>query len=205
MARRGAPAPLGRFDPLAACVSLWRGSSWRFRFALTRGDVAAVCPGRGLWGGGLMLRPPRAFLLGVQGLVEQHFEVGLVPQSFFGGEDFGSGEVAFRQADCNRWSGAGLCGPLTRRLRHGSLAEFAGGGGLLEAVCDKFLIILPPIGFLAFCFEGWQFRRHFGSPLLLLVVELNEAFDWFKRGYHADPVFTPCSHDEENAACICWA
>src|SRR5207247_419083 len=71
--------------------------------------------------------PP--FLLGVQSFVQQHFEVRLVPQSLLGGEGPGSGEVIFRQPDCDRWRRSGPAGPLAGNSRHGSLAEFASGFG----------------------------------------------------------------------------
>jgi hypothetical protein len=38
----------------------------------------------------------RLFIFGVQGLMEQHFQVCLVPQPFFRGEGSGSREVIFR-------------------------------------------------------------------------------------------------------------
>ena len=82
----------------------------------------------------------RPFLLGVQSLVQQHFEVRLVPQPLLGGEGSGSREVIFRQPDCDRWRRSGLAGSFAGNSRHGSLAEFARGFGLLEAVGDKVLI-----------------------------------------------------------------
>jgi hypothetical protein len=70
-----------------------------------------------------------------------------------------------------------LAGPLAGNSRHGSLAEFARGFGLLEAVCDKVLIFRPPFGLLCLSLEGWLFLGHRESPLSFLVVKLNEPFD----------------------------
>src|ERR1700686_2567817 len=86
------------------------------------------------------------FLLGVQSLVQQHFDVRLVPQPLLGGEGSGSREVIFRQPNCDRWRRSGLAGRLARNPRRAPLAEFARAFGLLEAVCDKVLIFRPPCG-----------------------------------------------------------
>ena len=43
------------------------------------GDDAGLPSSNGVLAGELMLPSARAFLLGVQGLVQQHLEVGLVP------------------------------------------------------------------------------------------------------------------------------
>src|SRR5258708_19593981 len=150
-----------------------------------------------------MLPAPRSFLLGVQSLVQQHFEIRLVPQPLLGGEGSGSGEVIFRQPDCDRWRRSGLAGPLAGESRHDSLAEFARSFGLLEAVCDKILIFRPPFGFLCLSLEGWLFLGHSGSPLSFLVVKLNEPFDWFERRYNAYPVFPPSGHPDTNPAFHC--
>ena len=153
----------------------------------------------------LWLPAARPFLLGVQSLVQQHFEVCLVPQPLLGGEGSGSREVIFRQPDGDRWRRSGLAGALAGNSRNGSLAEFARGFGLLEVVCDKVLIFRPPFGLLCLSLEGWLFLGHSGSPLSFLVVKLNEPFDWFERRYNAYPVFAPCSHHEKNAALNCRA
>ena len=108
----------------------------------------------------LWLPAARPFLLGVQSLVQQHFEVRLVPQPLLGGEGSGSREVIFRQPDCDRWRRSGLAGSFASNSRHGSLAEFARGFGLLEAVCDKVLIFRPPFGLLYLSLEGWLFLGH---------------------------------------------
>src|SRR6267143_1213364 len=145
----------------------------------------------------------RPFLLGIQSLVQQHFEVRLVPQPFLGGEGSGSREVIFRQPDRDRWRSSGLAGPFAGNARHGSLAEFARGFGLLKAVRDKVLIFCPPFGLLCLSLKGWLFLGHRGSPLSFLVVKLNEPFDWFESRYNTYPVFAPCSHHEKNAALNC--
>ena len=51
----------------------------------------------------LWLSASSPFLLGVQSLVEQHLEVGLVPQPLLGGQRSGSDEISFRQANCYGW------------------------------------------------------------------------------------------------------
>jgi hypothetical protein len=138
-------------------------------------------------------------------LVQQHFEVRLVPQPLLGGEGSGSSEVSSRQPDCDRWRSSGLAGPFASNSRHGSHAEFVRGFGLLEAVRDKILILNPPFGFLFLVLEGGLFFGHSGSPVSFLVVKLNEPFDWFERGYDAYPVFAPRSHHEKNAVLQCCA
>jgi hypothetical protein len=138
-------------------------------------------------------------------LVQEHFEVRLVPQPLLGGEDSGSREVIFRQPDCDRWRRPGLAGPFAGNSRYGSLAEFAGGFGLLEPVCNKVLIFRPPFGLLRLSLKGWKFLGHKGSPLSFLVVKMNKPFDWFERRYNAYPIFAPCGHHEKNAALGCRA
>src|SRR5204863_7292703 len=138
------------------------------------------------------------FLFGVQSLVQQHFEVRLVPQPLLGGEGSGSREVIFRQPDCDRWRRSGLAGSFGSNSRHRSLAEFARGFGLLEAVCDKALIFRPPLSLLCFSLKGRLFLGHSGSPLSFPVVKLNEPFDGLERSYHAYSVFAPCGHHEKN-------
>ena len=129
----------------------------------------------------LWLSAARPFLLGVQSLVQQHFEVRLVSQPLLGGEGSGSREVIFRQPDCDRWRRSGLAGPL-------------------EAVCHKVLIFCPPFGLLCLSLEGWLFLGHSESPLSFLVVKVNEPLDWFERRYDAYPVFESGCHHEKNAA-----
>src|SRR5260370_5434854 len=153
----------------------------------------------------LWLPAARPFFLGVQSLVQQHFEIRLVPQPLLGGEGSGSREVILRQPDCDRWRRSGLAGPLAGESRHGSLAEFARSFGLLKAVCDKILIFRPPFGLLCLSLEGWLFLGHSRSPLSFLVVKLNEPLDWFERRHNAYPVFAPCGHHEKNAALHCRA
>src|SRR5258708_16758526 len=140
------------------------------------------------------LPAPRSFLLGVQSLVQQHFEIRLVPQPLLGGEGSDSREVILRQPDCDRWRRSGLAGPLAGESRHGSLAEFARSFGLLKAVCDKILILLPPFGLLCLSLKGWLFLGHSRSPLSFLVLRLNEPLDRFERRPHADPVFASWCH-----------
>src|SRR5437879_6051627 len=119
----------------------------------------------------LWLPAARPFLLGVQSLVQQHFEVRLVPQPFLSGEGPGSREVIFRQSDCDGWRLPGPAGPLASNSRHGSLAEFARCLGLLKAVRDKGLIFHPPFGFLSLSLEGGLLLGHNGSPLSFPVVK----------------------------------
>ena len=138
-------------------------------------------------------------------MVQQHFEVRLVPQSLLGGENSGSREVIFRQPDCDRWRSSGFASLFAGNSCHGSLAEFARGFGLLEAVRDKVLIFRPLFGLLCLSLEGWLFLGHRGSPLSFLVVKLNQPFDWFERRYNTYPVFAPCSHHEKNAVLHCCA
>src|ERR1700694_4618471 len=123
-----------------------------------------------------LLPAARPFLLGVQSLVQQHFEVRLVPQPLLSGEGSSSREVIFRQPDCDRWRSSGLAGPFAGNSRHGSLAEFARGFGLLEAVRDKVLIFRPPLSLLFLGLEGRLFLGHRRSPLSFLVIKLNEPF-----------------------------
>jgi hypothetical protein len=104
------------------------------------------------------------FLLGVQSLVQQHFEVRLVPQPLLGGEGSSSREVIFGQPDSDRWRRPGLAGPLACDSRHGSLAEFARRFGLFEAVRDKVLILRPACGLLGFNLEGRLFLGHMDHP-----------------------------------------
>jgi hypothetical protein len=89
--------------------------------------------------------------------MQQHLEVGLVPQPLLGSERPGSCEVVFRQPDCD---GGRCAGPLTRDSRHGPAAEFAGGFGLLEAIRDQGLIFRPPFGLLCLSLEGGLFLGH---------------------------------------------
>src|SRR5205814_3840092 len=90
----------------------------------------------------------------------QHFEIRLVAQSLLGGEGSGSREVIFRQPDCNRWRSSGFASPFAGNSRHGSLAEFACGFSLLEAVRNKVLIFRPPFGLFCLRLEGWLFLGH---------------------------------------------
>src|SRR5436309_5122739 len=132
----------------------------------------------------LRLPAARPFLLGVQSLVQQHFEVRLVPQPLLGGEGSGSRQVSFRQPDCDCRRSSGFASPFAGNSRHGSLAEFARGFGLLEAVRDKILIFRPPFGLFCLSLEGWLFVGHKGSPLSFLVIKLNEPYDGFERRYN---------------------
>ena len=76
-------------------------------------------------------------------MVQQHFEVRLVSQPLLGSKGFGSREIIFRQPDRDRWRSSGFTSPFAGHSRHGSLAEFARGFGLIKAVRDKLLIFRP--------------------------------------------------------------
>src|SRR5438876_5677270 len=105
----------------------------------------------------LRLPAARPFLLGVQSLVQQHFEIRLVPQPLLGGEGSGSREVILRPPDCDRWRRSGLAGPLAGESRHGSLAAFACTFCLLKVGCDTFLIFRAFFGLLCVSLAGWVF------------------------------------------------
>jgi hypothetical protein len=74
-------------------------------------------------------------------------------------------EVIFREPDRNGWRRPSLAGTFAGNSRHGSVAEFAGGFGLLKTVCDNVLIFRPPFGLLRLGVGGWLFLGRSGSLL----------------------------------------